>query len=411
MSIVDTWMDYKRLHDAGWEQDRIATAKDVKQQTVSSRIRFAKLPPAVLTAFTKNDFLKESHAAELDGLQNFCISPWLTRDDLMLEILTDVVKDRGRNGTAKDFAKAVAAANEMIKHATSAADSFGTVTFYDGDNSHEWDARAHFIAGCANTKARTLAAVRAAEYKTRQRISENAREHAEYVAKQSAAAAAAAAAAKPLEVTAGQWWKLGNHRLYCGDTSSADFYANVPSAAFAFADPPYNANAAEWDNAFSWQHDWLASKAPIVAVTPGIVSIFDFARTTKMPYSWSMACWIANGMTRGALGFGNWIYIALFANTSLHRNTQDFIKVTIQTEQTDETSHKGRKPEQLMISLVEIFTKPSEVVIDPFLGSGSTLFACEKTGRHCIGGEINPRFCKEIIERWQDETGGKAEAI
>ncbi len=413
VSVVDKWMDYKRLSDLGWTQERIAEAKGITSRTlVSAWIECAAMPCAVLSSFVKNDFLRDAHAAEINRLSKFDnLAPWLTRDNLMLEILTEVVKDNGKNVTAKDFAKAVSAANEMVKHATSAADSFGKVTFYDGDKSYEWDARAHFITGCANTKARTLAAVKSAEYKTRQRISENAKEHAEYVAKQSAAAAAAAAAAKPLEVLAGQWWKLGNHRLYCGDTSSPEFYTKVPSAAFAFADPPYNANAAEWDNAFAWNHDWLIGKAGVVAVTPGIVSIFDFARTTQMPYVWSMSCWIANGMTRGALGFGNWIYIALFANGSIHRSTQDFIKVTIQTEQTDETSHKGRKPEQLMISLVETFAKAGELVIDPFLGSGSTLFACEQTGRACVGGEISPQFCKEIIERWQGETGGKAEAL
>jgi 16S rRNA G966 N2-methylase RsmD len=411
VSIVDVWADYKRLRDAGWEQERIATAKGVDQAQVARRLAYAAFPQAVTREFMKNDSLKESYAGEINRLCNFHNPPWLTRDDLMLEIVTTVVKDNGKNVTAKDFAKAVSAANELVKYAAGVADSFGEVTFYDGDNSYRWDARSHFIAGCANTQARTLAAVKAAEYKTRQQISENAKEHAEYIAKKAKDAEAATAAAKPLEVLPGQWWKLGNHRLYCGDTSSPEFYTKVPSAAFAFADPPYNANAAEWDNAFAWKHDWLISKTPVVAVTPGISSIFDFAQTTKMPYVWSMSCWIANGMTRGALGFGNWIYIALFANGSIHRSTQDFIKVTIQTEQTDDTSHKGRKPEQLMISLVETFAKAGEMVIDPFLGSGSTLFACEQTGRACVGGEMNPQFCKEIIERWQGETGNKAEVF
>lgn len=413
VSIVDVWMDYKRLKDAGWNQDRIAKAKGLTDRTVvSDRLNYANFAPKILAVFVENVFLKEAHAAQLRGVVEFPqMSPWLTRDAFMLEIVTAVVKDKGKSVTAKDFASAVGVANELVRHAASVADSFGEVTFYDGDNSYKWDARTHFIAGCANTQARTLATVKAAEYKTRQRISENAKEHAEYIAKKAKDAEAATAAAKPLEVLPGQWWKLGAHRLYCGDTSSPEFYGKVPSAAFAFADPPYNANAAEWDNAFAWKHDWLISKAPVVAVTPGISSIFDFAQTTKMPYVWSMSCWIANGMTRGALGFGNWIYIALFANGSIHRNTQDFVKVTIQTEQTDDTSHKGRKPEQLMISLVETFAKAGELVIDPFLGSGSTLFACEQTGRACIGGDISPQFCKEIIERWQGETGGKAEAI
>jgi len=129
-------------------------------------------------------------------------------------------------------------------------------------------------------------------------------------------------------------------------------------------------------------------------------------------------------MTRGALGFGNWIYIALFSNQdSMFKNTQDHanveftsaerdaLKASIKTGDGDKTKHKGRKPSALMEKLVETFTEPGEFVIDPFLGSGSTLFACDKLGRACVGGEIDPEYCNEIIGRWQDENGQAAEGI
>lgn len=205
-----------------------------------------------------------------------------------------------------------------------------------------------------------------------------------------------------IEVPEGDWTKLGNHLLFCGDTSKVEFWQSIPQAAFAFADPPYNADADEWDNDFNWDHDWLIKKAPIVCVTPGISSIQSFFQNdTIMPYSWSMAIWIKNGMTRGNLGFGNWIYAAIFANDSIHRNAQDFMAVTIKTSTTDITSHKGRKPLDMMINLIELFTDPGDIIIDPFLGSGTTLLAAEKTGRQCIGGEINQEFCKEIIYRYE----------
>lgn len=216
------------------------------------------------------------------------------------------------------------------------------------------------------------------------------------------------AARKMAHVKLGEWWRLGRHRLYCGDTASADFIDNCPQAAFAFADPPYGAQAAEWDQSFVWGHDWLCEKAQVVAVTPGIVSIFDFALLTAMPYRWSLACWIDNGMTRGALGFGNWIYIALFSDGSLHRNAQDFVRVSITSDEIGDTAHKGRKPSGLMASLLQTFTKDGDVVIDPFAGSGSTLIACESLGRSCITGEIDPEFCTEIVMRWQAVTGEAA---
>lgn len=213
-----------------------------------------------------------------------------------------------------------------------------------------------------------------------------------------------------IEVQDGEWWQLGAHRLYCGDTSKPAFYEQVDCVEFAFADPPYGAEVAEWDSAFYWEHDWLIEKAPIVAVTPGIVSIFEFARKTAMPYRWSMAAWINNGMTRGALGFGNWVYIALFSHQeSLYRNAQDFVALSISNPDGAATGHKGQKPAALLAHLFSLFTEEGTFVLDPFLGSGTTLLAAEKAKRACIGGEKEPQYCADIIRRWEAMTGEKAE--
>lgn len=48
---------------------------------------------------------------------------------------------------------------------------------------------------------------------------------------------------------------------------------------------------------------------------------------------------------------------------------------------------------------------------DPFLGSGSTLIACEKTNRKCYGMEIDPQYCQVIIDRWEKFTGKRAKLI
>ena len=220
---------------------------------------------------------------------------------------------------------------------------------------------------------------------------------------------AARVASRPA-VESGQWWQLGAHRLYCGDTSQTDFIESLPKdAALAFADPPYNAGKAEWDSAFVWAHDYLADCAGIVLVTPGISSIFDFARLTAMPYRWSLAAWIDNGLCRAAVGFGIWVYIALFSRAeSINRQAQDHLRVTISAADTPNSAHPSRKPAALMAQLVKTYSAEGDTVIDPFAGSGSTLFACEASGRACITGEINPEYCGEIIARWEAATGGKA---
>ena len=58
------------------------------------------------------------------------------------------------------------------------------------------------------------------------------------------------------------------------------------------------------------------------------------------------------------------------------------------------------------------FTKDSNLIVyDPFLGSGSTLIACEQTNRICYGMEIDPAYIDVIIERWENYTGEKAVTI
>ena len=217
---------------------------------------------------------------------------------------------------------------------------------------------------------------------------------------------------RKVSVNVGDWWKLGRHVLYCGDTSKPEFIKKVPMSAMGFADPPYGANVESFDDSeFYWQHDWLIDKCNIVCVTPGIVSIFKFAKITNMPYLWSHSTWIKNGMTRGAIGFGNWIYTAIFSRSSIHRNAQDFDSITIETSTTEETTHKGRKPSKYLAIIFHLFTKDGDQIIDPFLGSGQTLLVAEKLNRQCFGGEIMPEHCELIINRWESMTGMKAEVI
>ena len=230
---------------------------------------------------------------------------------------------------------------------------------------------------------------------------QRAADEAAKVTEQMAAAVIASDDPEPPKPT--KWWKLGDHLLYCGDSADQEFVDRCNGATFAFADPPYNAGKADWDHGFKWRHDYLADVAQITAVTPGISAIADFFTTTNMPYRWSIAAYISNGMTRGPLGFGNWIYAAVFSNNeSIHRNAQDHLTLSVTSATTHEASHESRKPARLLVDLIELFTDKGDLVIDPFLGSGTTLFAADQTGRRCIGAEISPEFCAEIIARYGD---------
>lgn len=69
--------------------------------------------------------------------------------------------------------------------------------------------------------------------------------------------------------------------------------------------------------------------------------------------------------------------------------------------------HPTQKPVTLIVDILTQWAT-GEVIVDPYLGSGTTIIACEKLGRRCIGMEIDPAYCDVIVDRWETATGGKA---
>ena len=70
--------------------------------------------------------------------------------------------------------------------------------------------------------------------------------------------------------------------------------------------------------------------------------------------------------------------------------------------------HPTMKPVSIIEKGIGVNSKRDGIVADPFLGSGSTLIACEKTNRKCYGMELDPHYCSVIIKRWEQFTGKKA---
>ena len=67
-----------------------------------------------------------------------------------------------------------------------------------------------------------------------------------------------------------------------------------------------------------------------------------------------------------------------------------------------ERFHPTQKPIQLIIDILGEYSKAKELILDPYLGSGTTLIACEKTNRKSYGIEIDPIYCDVIIQRYKD---------
>tara|TARA_R110001599_G_scaffold12315_1_gene57769 strand:- start:176 stop:955 length:780 start_codon:yes stop_codon:yes gene_type:complete len=70
--------------------------------------------------------------------------------------------------------------------------------------------------------------------------------------------------------------------------------------------------------------------------------------------------------------------------------------------------HATPKPVEMMERVMKSSAPENAIVVEPFLGSGSTLIAAEKTNRKCYGMELDPKYCDVIVKRWEDFTGKKA---
>jgi len=80
----------------------------------------------------------------------------------------------------------------------------------------------------------------------------------------------------------------------------------------------------------------------------------------------------------------------------------------IRKGESEKRVHPTQKPIAMLESVIKDFTKPDDIVLDLFGGSGSTLIACEKTNRKCFMMELSPQYVSVIIARWEKFTGKKA---
>jgi DNA modification methylase len=76
--------------------------------------------------------------------------------------------------------------------------------------------------------------------------------------------------------------------------------------------------------------------------------------------------------------------------------------------QADLADHPTKKPAQLVAEAIRDVTNPNEIVIDGFMGSGTTILAAQRTRRVAYGIEIDPRYIDVAIRRWEKMTGQKA---
>lgn len=190
---------------------------------------------------------------------------------------------------------------------------------------------------------------------------------------------------------------IGDAALYLGDC--LEIVPLLDPANVIITDPPYGCNKTEWDTFFpvEW-YPMAKSKVDMVCIITGSAGLKDSVTLVGEDFVDVIAALSKNGRTRGPMGFINWLAVVVSCSKpKLGQNCFDFSVVG------EKPDHPTVKPIQFMIRLIDRLTKEGDVVLDPFMGSGSTGVACLKQGRKFIGIEINEAYFETACKRIQLE--------
>ncbi len=218
----------------------------------------------------------------------------------------------------------------------------------------------------------------------------------------------------------GDVWVLGKHRIVCGDSTDADTVAKVEGSecALLLSDPPYGLGYeyAEHDDSDNDANAQLVadvfSLAPAAKCwTPGLNNLArDIERFGKS----RVIVW-AKGFAAAGNGLGGastWEPVLIVGHTPERKLKNDVLQVKTDRLTVDGKSlrelHSCPKPVALYEALADALTKPGQKIYEPFSGSGTTIIACEKSGRECRAIELTPAYVDVAVKRWQEFTGQQA---
>jgi DNA modification methylase len=239
----------------------------------------------------------------------------------------------------------------------------------------------------------------------------------------------------------GDLFHLGDHRLLCGDATKPEDCEHLfgdGKAAMSFTDPPYNVSYGasqnprhkkrsiqndsmtdeQWE-AFcrGWVRNVLASVDGALYVCMSGKEWPTVSRIlAEAGGHWSTTLiWEKDRFVLGRSDYQRAyepIWYGWREGAKHHfaggRDQGDVWKIE---RPSDSPLHPTMKPLPLVERAIENSSEAGNVVLDLFLGSGSTLIAAERTGRVCYGLELDPHYCSIVIARWEAFTGGKAEKV
>jgi DNA modification methylase len=242
----------------------------------------------------------------------------------------------------------------------------------------------------------------------------------------------------------GDIYRLGEHRLACGDSSDTilvERLVGLDKIAVILCDPPYgvsyveskrgiaklatnkviaNDNIADEVSYEAFTKTWLETVKPYLA-RKNTVYIFNSdkmllptvqaIRASGGKFA-QLLVWAKTQAVIGRLDYLPQHELILYGWYGTHSfNKSKDKSVLVYPRPSRSKLHPTMKPVGLLRRLLLNSSKVGEIVFDGFVGSGSTLLACEQTNRRCLAVELDPEYCQTVIDRWEKLTGLMAEKL
>lgn len=232
----------------------------------------------------------------------------------------------------------------------------------------------------------------------------------------------------------GDLWRLGDHRLLCGDSTNGDDVARLLNGTrphLLISDPPYGVDYdPEWrkaagvsatartgkvtnDDRADWREAWALFPGDVAYVWHAGVHAKTVAESLEAS-GFAIRAQIVWSKPRFVLGRGDYhwqhepcLYSVRKGATGHWQGARDQSTVWAignAGEEDEATVHGTQKPVECLRRPIVNNSKRGDPIYEPFAGSGTTIIAAESTGRTCLAMEIDPRYCDVILDRWQRYT-------
>lgn len=224
--------------------------------------------------------------------------------------------------------------------------------------------------------------------------------------------------------------QLGKHRLMCGDSTKREDVERLMESNrvhLVFTDMPYGIDKKGIANDSLKGQAWLDFNDAYIRVLPVFDNAGFICYHSTRTFNDTINIAKTNGWKFEKLFFlyrpdkfpvhtwNGWMMtsqaILLFSKGkteyyNVHPAHQDVYRVTSKNLESKKVLHPTVKPVTHLVDVMKHFV--ANDVYDPFIGSGSTLIACEQTNRICYGMELDPIYCDVTIKRWEEFTNQKA---